>query len=119
MRIARIVDGIVVNIILAESMMEDCIEAQPGMVIGRPWPIPDEDIKAARSTEIRDLLSALDRWLPRAVEDLIEAEESIGMQSDEATGVLTTYDKLSPDNQERLGQKRALRAELAALNNEG
>jgi hypothetical protein len=32
---------------------------------------------------------------------------------------LTTYDKLSPDNQERLGQKRALRAELAALNNEG
>jgi hypothetical protein len=74
---------------------------------------PQSVLDAERIQEIKGELAALDRWLPRAVEDIIEAEEAMGMAS--IDGAVTTYDKLSEENQARLVQKRALRAELAAL----
>ena len=74
---------------------------------------PQSVINAELIKSIKNELADLDRWLPRAVEDIIEAEETLGMVSSEA--LLTTYDKLSPENQARLAKKRALRAELAAL----
>lgn len=74
---------------------------------------PQSVLDAERIQEIKGELSALDRWLPRSVEDIIEAEEAWGMASSETE--LTTYDKLSAENRDRLAQKRALRAELSAL----
>jgi hypothetical protein len=56
-----------------------------------------------RYTEILTELAALDRWLPRSVEDLIEAE-AIPLQA------------LSIQNQERLVKKQTLRTELLNLN---
>lgn len=76
---------------------------------------PQSVINAERAGDIKTELQALDRWLPRAVEDLIETEVGLGMQSDYTAGVLTTYDKLSPENQARLVKKQALRVELAVL----
>lgn len=74
---------------------------------------PQSVLDAERIQEIKGELSALDRWLPRSVEDIIEAEEALGMASSDTE--LITYDKLSAENRDRLAQKLALRAELSAL----
>jgi hypothetical protein len=57
---------------------------------------------AARREEIKIELEALDRFLPRSVEDLLDA------------GAVTS-DQFSTENQERRARKLALRAELNGL----
>ena len=69
--------------------------------------VVDEDAKAAAETdarkiEIENALEALDAFIPRSVEDMIEAD-------------VFTSDKLSTWNQDRLAEKQALRTELASL----
>lgn len=115
MQRVQIMGGMVRNIAeVAENnvpdWMQNWAEYEEGMVVGKPWP-RDETAEAleqaaqeaeARRGQIFSELAALDRFLPRSVEDLLDA------------GVIQLAD-LSLENQDRRAQKLALRDELAEL----
>ena len=119
---ARILNGRVVELLdyasldgrFTAAFIDTCTPCDGSVEVGMTWDGESFSALPARTAEeIKKELAALDPYLPRAVEDIIEAEEVMDMVS--IDGAVTTYDKLSGENQARLATKRALRAELAAL----
>ncbi|SKA85874.1 hypothetical protein SAMN02745704_01926 [Paucidesulfovibrio gracilis DSM 16080] len=111
MRRANIVDGVVQNIAevagdAVPEWMQDWPAYEEDMAVGKPWPRDEvadaAEADLARRRQILAELAALDRFLPRSVEDLLDA------------GVIQLAD-LSLENQDRRAQKLALRDELAEL----
>ena len=82
MRRVNIVDGVVLNIAevagnAVPEWMQDWAAYEEGMAVGKPWPRDEvadaAEADLARRRQILAELAALDRFLPRSVEDLLDA----------------------------------------------